>query len=175
MKREYEMQISGFTIQNKREFADGSKQFDLLYQNALIAHVTADDMFEDVAFDFVSHRQTAAGAGKKLLQRYPDGIDSSFRYGDLGSIGLTSAAAYAGEYGNIVFLLEQLVRMDELEELYNQSNGEHTVVVYKTKHSPLTTKLIPHHSVEKFQHDVVFHNGVITFIGGKPTDFTIKD
>lgn len=171
------MEIYGFTIKNKKEFPDGSKQFDLLHEGVLIAHVTVNDIDFDVALDFKTKRSDAASAGQRLLQHYPDGFDSSYRYSELGGVGLSSAAAYAGEYGNIVFLLEQLMRMDELENIFikHGQNGEQSVVVYKTNtKAALSTHVIPNHRMQKFQHDVIIHNGVITFVGGKDTDFVIK-
>lgn len=170
------MNISGFSIANKKELSNGLREFDLLYRDVLVAKVTVDDLMYDVALDFKSNKKDAAIAGKKLLQRYPHGFDKSYLYNDVGELGIDSAVNYAGEYGNIVFLLEQLIRMDELEHLYIQHNGEKSVVVCKTTAcSPLREMVIPNNRLSTLQHDVVIHKGVITFIGAKPSDFDIND
>lgn len=168
------MEIAGFTIKNRREYANGNIECDLYYRAEFFAHITADSEFYDVGLDFRTGKNIAAAAGQELLRLYPYGVDQSFKYNNVGMIGVSSQAAYAGEYGNIIFLIEQLVRLDTLETLYKSANDGEVIVVYNTPGRGLKEAAISRDKMATFQYDVLIHNGIITFVGQSKEDFELR-
>ena len=114
-------------------------------------------------YDLGDYLSPALETARSLISTFPYGFDKNYLYDDVGVFGIDLESAYAGEYGHISYLLQELIRLYFYREQFSVDPSKALIVVYNKDTREFSSLIKGNTEIE----------GEITFQAEKWEDFEL--